>query len=45
MAKLFEGTSSETETKTTRFTAKDDLGKNNVDSENHTLASTLQNRC
>ncbi|XP_039457759.1 leukotriene B4 receptor 1-like [Oreochromis aureus] len=45
MAKLFEGTSSETETKATRFTAKDDLGKNNVDSENHTLASTLQNRC
>ncbi|KAL3988840.1 ATP-binding cassette, subfamily B (MDR/TAP), member 8 [Sarotherodon galilaeus] len=45
MAKLFEGTSSETETKTTRFTAKDDLGKNDVDSENHTLASTLQNQC
>ncbi|XP_039870745.1 leukotriene B4 receptor 1-like [Simochromis diagramma] len=45
MAKLFEGTSSETGPKTTRFTAKDDLGKNNVDSENHTLASTQQNRC
>uniref|UniRef100_A0AAX7SQQ0 G-protein coupled receptors family 1 profile domain-containing protein n=1 Tax=Astatotilapia calliptera TaxID=8154 RepID=A0AAX7SQQ0_ASTCA len=45
MAKLFEGTSSETGPKTTRFTATDDLGKNNVDSENHTLASTQQNRC
>uniref|UniRef100_A0A3P8NSS8 G-protein coupled receptors family 1 profile domain-containing protein n=2 Tax=Astatotilapia calliptera TaxID=8154 RepID=A0A3P8NSS8_ASTCA len=46
MAKLFEGTSSEqTGTKSTQFTAKDDLGKNNVDSENHTLASPLQNRC
>lgn len=46
MAKLFEGTSLEqTGTKSTQFTAKDDLGKNNVDSENHTLASPLQNRC
>uniref|UniRef100_A0A3Q4MWG1 Leukotriene B4 receptor 2b n=1 Tax=Neolamprologus brichardi TaxID=32507 RepID=A0A3Q4MWG1_NEOBR len=45
MAKLFEGTSSETGTKTTRFTATDDLGKNNVVSENHKVASTLQNRC
>lgn len=42
MAKLFEGISLDTGTKTTRFTATDDLGKNNVDSENHTLA-TLQN--
>uniref|UniRef100_A0A3Q4HTU1 Leukotriene B4 receptor 2b n=1 Tax=Neolamprologus brichardi TaxID=32507 RepID=A0A3Q4HTU1_NEOBR len=44
MAKLFEGTSSEqTGTKSTQFTAKDDLGKNNVDSENHTVnPSTLK---
>ncbi|XP_006792412.2 leukotriene B4 receptor 1-like [Neolamprologus brichardi] len=42
MAKLFEGTSSEqTGTKSTQFTAKDDLGKNNVDSENHTVCRTF----